>query len=64
MEELTIQEIDKATEFLLNSDIKTYTCAKCGKEFSQGYSTYECDECFFSRFPKKDVECFCKRFLD
>ncbi len=66
--ELTIEDIDKFYEKLMNGefDIKMKPCFKCGKEHFPNYGHHlcECDECFFSRFPKKQVEAFYRSFLE
>lgn len=63
--ELTVDQIDNVIKYLMNYEIKHSQCFKCGKKHfgSYGYNKNECDECWFSRFPKEDVEKFCKTFF-
>ena len=65
--QITRSDIDKVFERLMNGDYdrKPTTCWTCGKEH---FSTYgecfnECDECFFSRFSKDQVEEFYRSFF-
>lgn len=65
--ELTIDDIDKFVNKLINEEIKTHQCLKCGKIYymeSYGHHIGECDECWFSRFPKEEVEAFCRTFFE
>lgn len=65
--ELTIEDIDNFVKNLKeNSEIKTETCIKCSKSYfnSYGYHKNECDQCYFSRFPKEEVKEFCRSFLE
>jgi hypothetical protein len=47
-------------------DVKEKDCWNCGKKYlmSYGASLCECDECYFSRFPKDQVEQFYKSFFN
>lgn len=65
--ELTEKDIDKCCEMLMNSEIKPNICLKCSKKYylgSYGNHIGECDECWFSRFPKDEVKDFCRSFLE
>lgn len=65
--ELTRDDIDKFFEMLKNEEIKKYVCIKCFKEYiggSYGHHIQECDECWFSRFPKEEVMKFYKSFFE
>ncbi len=63
---LTSEDIDKFVDQLMNSEIKKIECFKCSKKYyggSYGHHIGECDECWFKRFPKEQVEEFCKSFF-
>lgn len=64
--EITIEDIDRCFERLLHSEITKHECFKCMKKYmhSYGHNFSECDECYFSRFPKKEVEDFCRSFFE
>ena len=64
--ELTIQDIDNLVKKFMNGDfdIKKRECFTCSKEFFPNYHDFECDECFFSRFPEKEVERFYRSFFE
>ncbi|MCF1193325.1 hypothetical protein LRR18_17180 [Mangrovimonas sp. AS39] len=64
--ELTSEDIDKFVENLMNSEIKKNNCFKCGKRYFGGYGHHisECDECWFSRFPKEQVTEFYRSFFE
>ena len=65
--EVTREDIDKFVEKLMTEEIRKHQCFKCSKEYfggSYGHHIGECDECWFSRFPKDQVEEFCKGFFD
>jgi hypothetical protein len=65
--ELTAEDIDKFVEKLMTDEIKEKRCSSCDKRFffqSYGYMFGECDECYFSRFPKEQVEAFCRSFFE
>ena len=64
--ELTIEDIDKYFEKLMNQEIIKHQCFKCSKEYfgvSYGHHIGECDECWFSRFPKDQVLEFYRSFF-
>ncbi len=64
--ELTRADVDKFTNDLLNYEYQEMECIKCRKKFCETQLNIdrECDECFFSQFPKEEVTKFCKRFLE
>jgi DNA-directed RNA polymerase subunit RPC12/RpoP len=49
-----------------NFNPKPKTCVSCGEErfFTYGANFSECEECYFKRFPKEDVEKFYRRFFE
>lgn len=59
-------DIDKVVETLMNQEIKKHQCLKCCKEYfdSYGHNIGNCDQCYFNRFPKEQVEAFCRRFFE
>jgi hypothetical protein len=64
---LTASDIDRFVEVLMNSEIKKHNCFKCSGEYfggSYGHHIGECDECWFSRFPKAEVEAFYRSFFE
>lgn len=61
---ITREDIDKFVEQLMNFEIKEHVCFGCGKSFFRNYDYMKCDECFFSQFPKEDVERFYRSFLE
>lgn len=63
--EITSADIDKFFEMLMNSEIQQHQCFKCSKEYIQSYGHHicECDECYFKRFPKEQVEEFYRSFF-
>lgn len=64
--EITREDIDKFLE-KLKEEIKKHTCFKCSKEYlggGYGHHIGECDQCWFSRFPKEEVEAFFRSFLE
>lgn len=65
--EITREDIDKVLQSYLNSEIKPHNCFKCNKEYyfhSYGHHIGECDECWFSRFPKEEREAFYRSFFE
>jgi hypothetical protein len=65
--ELTLQDIEKAFQIIKDYEIKEKKCTACGKGFYlqvYGYMFGECDECYFSRWSKEEVEKFCRGFFD
>lgn len=64
---LTQQSIDEFIKRLQSDefDLKLKTCFSCGTEHFPNYGSHlcECDQCFFNRFPKEEVEEFYKSFL-
>lgn len=61
--QLTREDFDKFLTYLENHEIKIHKCF-CDKEFIPNYSLIECDECYFSRFPKDQVKAFCRSFFE
>lgn len=63
--EITAKDIDDFFSKLMNDDfdIKIRPCWKCSKDFFPNYHNAECDECYFSRFPKEEVEAFYRSFF-
>ena len=64
---ISITDIDKCIAMLMNSSgIKCEPCRKCGDEHfpNYGHRVGECDECWFSRFPKEDVQAFYRSFFE
>lgn len=64
--ELTREDIDKFIEDLMGGkyDIKKRPCWKCSKPFYPNYDDSKCDECFFARFPKEEVQAFYRSFFE
>ena len=65
--QLTASDIDKFVESIMNSEIQTHACGKCAKTYihdSYGHHIGECDECWFSRFPKEEVGRFYRSFFE
>ncbi len=62
--EITRDDIDSVMSILENSEISIRTCFKCGCDFIPSYDIEKCDECFFSQFPKEQVEAFCRTFFE
>lgn len=65
--EITQQDIDTFFNKLMTEEIKKHQCFKCSKEYyggSYGHPISECDECWFSRFPKKEVHAFYRSFFE
>ncbi len=63
---ITREDVDKFFEKLMTDEIKEKKCFSCGKGFyfdSYGSALGECDECWFSRFPKEQVEEFYRSFF-
>ena len=64
---LTIEDIDNFFNKMMNGefDLKERECWKCGKNHFPNYGGHlqECDECFFSRFPKEEREKFYRSFF-
>ena len=58
---LTREDIDKA---LMNFELKKRKCLSCAQEFYANYSREECDECFFSKFPKEERDKFYRSFFE
>jgi hypothetical protein len=63
---ITCEDIDKFVEQLMNQEIKDHECFKCSKRYygSYGHHIGECDECWFSRFPREEMETFFKSFFE
>lgn len=65
--EITIEDIEKCFEKMMTEEIKPKTCFKCSKTYfigNYGGHIGECDECWFSRFPKDEVKKFCRSFFE
>lgn len=64
--EITQEDIQAFFEKLLNGafDLKLRPCFKCSNKFLPNYNDMECDECWFSRFPKEQVQAFCRSFFE
>ncbi len=65
--EVTMEDIDNFIHKLMTDEIKPKKCFKCSKEYwfgSYGDHIGECDECWFSRFPKEEVEAFYRSFFE
>ncbi len=65
--EITHKDIDNLVNQLMSSELKPNTCFKCSKEYyfdSYGHHINECDECWFSRFPKEEREAFFRSFFE
>jgi len=63
---LTCEDIDNFVEKLMAQEIKAHHCCKCAKKYfggSYGHHIGECDECWFSRFPKEQVKEFYRSFF-
>lgn len=64
--ELTSEDIDKLLDKLMTQEIRKHQCFKCSKKYygsSYGHHIGECDECWFSRFPKEEREAFYRSFF-
>lgn len=64
--EITRDDIDKFVEKSMTEEIKPHKCFKCDKEYyfdSYGHHIGECDECWFSRFQKEEVQSFYRSFF-
>jgi hypothetical protein len=63
--EITKEDMDKFVNNLLKNEITLKKCSICNKKYlhSYGENFQECDECFFKRFPKEEVQKFCKSFF-
>ena len=64
--EITREDIDKFVYSLMNNEIKPKQCFKCSKKYLldiYGDHINECDECWFKRFPKEEVEEFYRSFF-
>lgn len=64
--ELTQNDVEEFFQKFLNGDydLKPRPCFGCSKLFIPNCSDMECDECWFSRFPKDQVEAFCRTFFE
>lgn len=64
--ELTQSDIDEFVRRLESCefDIKLRPCLTCSQMHLPNYSLMECDECFFSIFPKEQVEEFYRIFFE
>lgn len=63
--QITREMLNEFMKIFMNQEIKTKQCFKCGIDYYGGYGGHigECDECFFSRFPKEQVEDFYRSFF-
>lgn len=67
---LSASDIDKFVQDCLDGkhDPKPQTCFKCGTTrhflINYGHRFNECDECYFARFPKEQVQAFYRSFLE
>jgi len=65
--ELTREDIDSFVLSLMDKEIQTHSCCKCSKEYihdSYGHHIGECDECWFSQFPKEQVQEFYRSLFE
>lgn len=65
--EITVEDLDKFFSKLMTQEIKKHQCFKCSKEYiggSYGHDIGECDDCWFSRFPKEQVKEFYRSFFE
>lgn len=64
--ELTLEDIDKFFEKLMNGDfdLKPRPCFTCSKEFLPNYHDLECDECHFARWPEEARKAFFRSFFE
>lgn len=64
--ELTVEDIDNFVNKMMNGDfdMKYRPCWKCSKEFLPNYDDVKCDECYFSQFPKEQVQEFYRSFFE
>jgi hypothetical protein len=64
--ELTIEDIDIFVAKLMNGDydIKMRLCFKCSKDFIPNYHDFECDECYFSKWPEEERKRFFRSFFE
>lgn len=63
---LTRADIDAFIQKIATEEIKPRQCFKCSKSYytgGYGHHIGECDECYFSRFPKEEVEEFYRGFF-
>lgn len=64
---LTRENLETYFNKLMKEEIKPHYCFKCSKEYflnSYGHHIGECDECWFSRFPKEEVREFYRSFFN
>lgn len=64
---LTIDDINRCVEMWMTQEIPVHMCRKCSKKYimdSYGYHIGECDGCWFSRFPKEEVDAFYRSFFE
>lgn len=64
---LTRSDLDKFLENCMTEEIRKHQCCKCSKEYigaSYGHHIGECDQCWFDRFPKEQVEEFYRSFFE
>ena len=65
--EITSSDIDRLVDMLMTSEIKEKVCYSCSKKYffdSYGDHIGKCDECWFSMFPKEEVEAFYRSFFE
>lgn len=65
--EINADDLNKVMQKMLNGDfdIKMRACCSCNKDHFPSYGAHigECDECYFNRFPKDQVEKFYRSFF-
>lgn len=63
--ELTFSDVEKFMQKLMTEEIRQHECFNCGEKYihSYGHNLCECDECYFKRFPKEQVEEFFRSFF-
>lgn len=62
---ITCEDIDRVLADYCDRDIQQHSCINCSKKYigSYGHHIGVCDECWFSKFPKKQVQEFCRSFF-
>lgn len=62
--EITREDIENFVANMMTAEIQKKNCWNCSKDFLPSYSSEVCDECFFSKFPKKERDKFYRSFLE
>jgi hypothetical protein len=64
--ELKKEDLDEIMRRIIGGefDMKKIKCWGCEKEFYNSRDGMNCDECFFKKFPKEQVENFYRSFLE